>query len=279
MGGFVSADGHTTILAQLEDPVLGRQFLADIRAIDSEIIMDKSKGDALSKLVALLQSGWFILQCIARFQQHLPITELEVATVAFAAVNVVMWILWFHKPLAVQFPIPIGQTFPKTSLAMGNCEGNEPAKKPSRIFTSIVTAIYGSVNDNNRASSAVPMLWSPSMDATFSHAFYLEVSVAIVFGAIHCAAWNASFPSVAEKWLWRSSSLVIIVIPALMGIVQVRGPQGFPKSTLVEVSFMGTMLVYVVSRLLLIVLPFTTLRRIPAGALSDVDWSSDIPHF
>ncbi|KAJ7872767.1 hypothetical protein B0H14DRAFT_2344526, partial [Mycena olivaceomarginata] len=110
MGGFVSADGQypiTTILAQLEDPVLGRQFLADIRAIDSEIIMDKSKGDALSKLVALLQSGWFILQCIARFQQHLPITELEVTTVAFAAVNVVIWILWFHKPLAVQFPIPI----------------------------------------------------------------------------------------------------------------------------------------------------------------------------
>jgi hypothetical protein len=117
------------------------------------------------------------------------------------------------------------------------------------------------------------------MDATFHHAFYLEVTVAIVFGAVHCAAWNANFPSVAEKWLWRSSSLVITVIPALMGIVQMRGPQGFPKSKLVEVSFMGTMLVYVVSRLLLIVLPFTTLRRIPAGALSDVDWSSDIPHF
>src|SRR5438270_12635472 len=40
-------------------------------------IQDKSKGDLLSKLIAILQTTWFILQCVVRGQQGLALTELE----------------------------------------------------------------------------------------------------------------------------------------------------------------------------------------------------------
>ncbi|KAJ6494193.1 hypothetical protein C8R45DRAFT_824403, partial [Mycena sanguinolenta] len=56
-----------------------------------EDIKDKSKGDALFKGVALLQGLRFILQCLARAHQHLAITQLEVATLAFAVVNIFIW--------------------------------------------------------------------------------------------------------------------------------------------------------------------------------------------
>jgi len=65
-------------------------------------IEDKSKGDAISKGFVILQTGWFVTQCIARGAQGLPITELELVTVAFAALNFVVYVLWWDKPLNVQ---------------------------------------------------------------------------------------------------------------------------------------------------------------------------------
>ncbi|KAF8173233.1 hypothetical protein K438DRAFT_1772329 [Mycena galopus ATCC 62051] len=291
MGGFVFADGQypITTLEQLEDALLEDEILKGIRAIDSGIIMDKSKGDALSKGVALLQSFWFIIQCTARFQQHLPITELEVATLAFAGVNIVTWVLWFKKPLSVQFPIDIaiGENchddcvtgFEWTKPELERRQTASPARNwLFRILGSTTAAIYGSENYNPASFPAVPTLWSPPMPSTFGQSFVLEVCVAAFFGAVHCAAWDANFSSVAEKWLWRSSALIITTIPALMGIITLSG-RGSLKSKVIEVMFMVTMIIYILSRLLLIVLPFTTLRRMPAGALLDVNWSADIPHF
>lgn len=70
-------------------------------------IKDRSKGDALSKLIAILQTTCFILQCIARGQQRLALTELELVTLALASLNAVTYTFWWHKPLGVQDPIRI----------------------------------------------------------------------------------------------------------------------------------------------------------------------------
>ena len=47
-------------------------------------------------------TGWFVIQCIARGVQGLPITELELITGAFAVLNIVIYPLWWEKPLNVQ---------------------------------------------------------------------------------------------------------------------------------------------------------------------------------
>ena len=47
-------------------------------------LKDKGKSDALTKFIVLLQTLWFVIQCIARGIQHLPITELEIVTLAYA---------------------------------------------------------------------------------------------------------------------------------------------------------------------------------------------------
>ncbi|KAJ7888368.1 hypothetical protein B0H14DRAFT_3430155 [Mycena olivaceomarginata] len=81
-GGAVPMDERARVIRV---PV-GVGDASAIKEIQVGAIKDKSKGDTLSKAMALFQGLWFITQCIARATQHLPVTELEVATLAFAVV-------------------------------------------------------------------------------------------------------------------------------------------------------------------------------------------------
>jgi len=74
----------------------------DFPDITEKEIKDRSKGDVLSKSLVILQTGWFVVQCIARAIEHLPVTELELVTVAFATLNFVTYVFWWNKPLNVQ---------------------------------------------------------------------------------------------------------------------------------------------------------------------------------
>lgn len=75
--------------------------------VSEEEINDRSKGDILSKGIALLQISWFIVQLIARTRQHLTITEIELTTAALAGLNSIMYLFWWSKPLDVRCPIAI----------------------------------------------------------------------------------------------------------------------------------------------------------------------------
>ena len=56
----------------------------------------------LVKPFACAQSGWLVAQSIARASVGLPITELELATMAFVVCSLIMYILWWHKPFDVE---------------------------------------------------------------------------------------------------------------------------------------------------------------------------------
>ena len=75
--------------------------------ITEEGIADRSKGDALFKIILTLQSTWFIIQCIARHIQGLSLTQLELTTVALASLNGITFFLWWDKPLDVQDPVRV----------------------------------------------------------------------------------------------------------------------------------------------------------------------------
>lgn len=72
-----------------------------------EEIKDRSKADSFSKIVVLVQTLWFVMQCIARHNEHLSITELEIATLAYAVPILGIYICWWNKPLGVTQPIRI----------------------------------------------------------------------------------------------------------------------------------------------------------------------------
>lgn len=82
-----------------------RVIQVDRPLITEEDIQDRSKNDAISKTLIILQTTWFVMQCIARWFSHLPITELEVVTLGFAMLNGITYGLWWHKPQNVGRPV------------------------------------------------------------------------------------------------------------------------------------------------------------------------------
>ena len=77
-----------------------------IRITEDEIT-DRSKGDALSKIIFMLQSSWFIMQFIARRVQGLSFTQLELTTLALASLNGITFMLWWDKPLGAHIPVRV----------------------------------------------------------------------------------------------------------------------------------------------------------------------------
>ena len=75
--------------------------------ITEEEVEDRSKADGLAKGIAVLQTTWFIAQCISRTAQGLIITQIELITVAFAALNGILYFLWWNKPLDVMRCVPV----------------------------------------------------------------------------------------------------------------------------------------------------------------------------
>ncbi|KAJ9641389.1 hypothetical protein H2201_008735 [Coniosporium apollinis] len=67
-------------------------------------IQDKSKANNLAKTLVCLQVLWFCFHYIARAVQRLPISLLELNTLAHALCALLTYILWWRKPLDVEGP-------------------------------------------------------------------------------------------------------------------------------------------------------------------------------
>ena len=68
-------------------------------------IKDRGKSDWLAKSLVLVQTSWFVMQCIAHAIEHYPVTHLEIVTLAYASMNFVIYIFWWNKPLNVNQPV------------------------------------------------------------------------------------------------------------------------------------------------------------------------------
>ena len=105
----------------------------------------------------------------------------------------------------------------------------------------------------------------------------------VIFGGIHCAGWFFYFPSSDEAMLWRVSSAVITGIPFLYALV-IYLLKILNDLITWDLNFLFlplsiiALLVYVVSRLLLLVEAFISLRHLTPGMLAVVKWTSFIPH-
>ncbi|KAG2069344.1 hypothetical protein BDR04DRAFT_1232257 [Suillus decipiens] len=74
----------------------------DVPTLTAKQIHDRSKGNAISKGLIMVQVAWFIMQLITRAIYHLETTQLETGTLAFAVLNFLTYAVWWNKPLNVQ---------------------------------------------------------------------------------------------------------------------------------------------------------------------------------
>ncbi|KAF9441395.1 hypothetical protein P691DRAFT_812841 [Macrolepiota fuliginosa MF-IS2] len=105
----------------------------DIPAVHEKDISDRDKGDFLTKVLVVGQTTWFVVQCVARWCLRLPLAELEVLTLAFAALNGVIYWIWWAKPQGVQESIGLPlKTAEGSSLHRVDTSTDNPESKLSQ---------------------------------------------------------------------------------------------------------------------------------------------------
>ena len=256
-----------------------------------EEIKDKGKSDWLAKSLVLLQTSWFMMQCIARAIEHLPITHLENVTLAYAAMNFVIYIFWWNKPLNVNRPV---QVFRKSERSATQHQVISRETRRSRAWKltwreigegleAIFYFIGGGQDRNVNLSrkDRVPRFWADSDNVDASFADMIVLLVGVCFGAIHCTSWGFSFLTYTELLMWRVSCVAITAVPIYISLGFVLGSflseMGSGDTILYFFSLSGVLL-YILARAITLVLAFTSLRGLPPGAYETVHWTTFIPH-
>jgi hypothetical protein len=316
MGGFMEYEGNQPIRVLLPEQLESYSLTGngDFPRISKAEIEDRSKGDAISKGLVIVQTGWFVTQCVARKIQGLPITELELVTVAFAALNFAIYVLWWHKPLNVQRgvrvykkrmteePVDDGDVEDIVGgwVALRHALSDLPAaivhgplsKRESswlaRVliwpFLRLFSTMFGEDDpddlEGKRVGTFYPAKW---VAETENSSISLVIIITMAFGGIHCIGWTFTFPSSIEQTLWRVASLFITGVPFVafsLGLLAhavdkyLLRTEG--KCLLIVLSLLFSL--YILNRLLLLVLPLLCLRSLPPVAFHIVHWVSFIPH-
>ena len=178
-----------------------------------EEIKDRGKSDWLAKTLVLLQTSWFVMQCIARAIEHLPVTHLEIVTLAYAAMNFVIYIFWWNKPLNVNRPVRV---FRKTDAEEPISEAPRSASKANGDGLDMIFRYIGGAQDevvDLSREDRVPRFWANSTEDDAVIADGIMLGVGVCFGAIHCIAWQFSFPTHTELLIWRISCIAITAVP------------------------------------------------------------------
>ena len=116
-----------------------------------------------------------------------------------------------------------------------------------------------------------------------------------LYGTVHAAAWNDHFPSVAEKWLWRSSSAYIGFCGGLWVILNYAAQAYRPFNTfwekwmdgggewwhnvLISVPVVVCGFSLILARAFIILEAFISIRELPAAAYDTPTWAQVFPHF
>ncbi|KAI1115588.1 hypothetical protein F5Y14DRAFT_410397 [Nemania sp. NC0429] len=166
-------------------------------------IEDKSKVDFLIKLVTALQIAGIIVTVHARTHLGLPVSQLEIATMAFSVFAVLTYLVNLWKPKDVSEPILLPNSVP--------CDHNAAAH--SRIQNFLLRLIYLTDEiycNNEKYRAENDIVW---IEGGIPVIFNIMALSALVFGSLHSLAWDFHFPSRAEHVLWRVTCLASTILP------------------------------------------------------------------
>lgn len=223
--------------------------------VTEDEICDKSKRNFVAKSIAFTQTAWFIIQFIERCAIHQPITQLEVMTVAYAILNIIIYIFWWNKPFDVSEPIHIS----------GRAEDCLRSRNVG-ILASRSLALDG-------FSALVP--GDPVSLGVLLPLF------GTVFGGMHCLAWRFHFVTEREAQMWRVCSVYCIASPWLVIVLFLFSVLTYENEDLVSITVRLSGLVtfgYIVCRVILLVITFSCLRGSPAGVFEVTAWTRFFPH-
>ncbi|KAB8360818.1 hypothetical protein FH972_024552 [Carpinus fangiana] len=262
-------------------------LIRHLPSITKEEIDDRSKGDFLVKIAAVFQILWLIISISARAYQNLEISLLEIAVLAFAATAVVTYLFFLEKPQEVRVPVYVDAAITMTRDHVISLAARSAA---STIFVHEFWLHGVAVRDqaeNIHPSSPGFAIQTPFRKTPFYINPILGIGLgAILFGAVHFAAWNFTFPTQVEQLLWRISCILCVALPPLgaltyyftlyFGKLQKKNDRNMnhilkPMEYLLAPA-------YLLSRMYLTAEMFRQLAYLSPSAYLQVDWSAAMPH-
>jgi hypothetical protein len=316
MGGFqlyVSDDRKRVTLRPDELQGFVRRELVDVPDVVEADIGDRSKGDILSKGIAILQLAWFVLHLIARAVQNLPVTLLEIDTLAVAALTCIAYSLWWKKPkdvgrpyvvrwkdiasptrpLAYEYVTIFWSEIMLNRLHSSNAQAGLVPGAGFSYFTYFVYPFLSLTTYEIISARDVHSRRAPSLGGYTSTHDYTTLLLGclsgMVFGGIHLIGWYFLFQQHTEQILWRAASIAISCAPVFVFLFFGYRLSSVAKylhsiiDDIIEVFLFSAMIassfLYITARITLIILVLLSLRSLPPGAYCTVAWTQFIPHF
>ncbi|KAK3307678.1 uncharacterized protein B0T15DRAFT_484731 [Chaetomium strumarium] len=270
--------------------------------LDRADIEDKSKADWLLRTIAVMQIVWLVLNVAARAIARVPVTQLEIATVAFSITAIATYAANWWKPK------DIGQPTALPRVLQGHRIEHWAIPEDYRNFQSFVNrTLKPSYTRELQIDGWIDrvrndLTWMRG-DPPMPRMFYALMAVSsLVFGGFHCLAWNVQFPSETEQVLWRAASIMSAALPgvslALTSVINVlattvsekrflavvrktlvplhRLPEDFWRLLCEEPKCLH--IIYAVSRLAILILLFTSLRSVPEAVYENSPWTRFLPN-
>ncbi|KAF8849430.1 hypothetical protein BDZ45DRAFT_634377 [Acephala macrosclerotiorum] len=215
-------------------------------------IVDRSKTDSLTTILACLQSIWLVVQCIGRTVEGAAISELELITCGFVLCSVVTYAFWWNKPYDVEHRTIIN--LPEAAeLQIAEIVKENDAHKTDYEFDRVHLDDFTTHNGVN--------------------SMYLVLLLGTLFSAVHLAAWNWAFPTKAELWLWRASSLTLLGVCFTILLRLVAWDITIAAKVTATLS-----IIYSIARVIILVQIFLCFRAMPEIVYKEVAWAQFIPH-
>ncbi|KAG2033102.1 hypothetical protein BDR03DRAFT_902971 [Suillus americanus] len=288
MGGFMLYFKDKPRATLTPDELLGfvREGAVEMPDIVEADIEDRSKGDALSKGIAILQLAWFFLQLVARYVQKLPMSLLELDTLAVAALTCIAYGFWWKKPKDIGRPHAVywkATAPPPKKLAYSNVD-ERYAKDWTDPLVAMSAAplnfmgIWPSISPYAVRSRRVPS--GGGYDEGSVHRHRTNVLLVgcfggTVFGGIHCLGWN-DVPH--AQGLLHAGSLAIVAVPAFTALLLIYiWLNGSNKGIIYGASY-AIPAIYGGARGILFAAILVNLQTLPPGVYDTVAWTKFIPH-
>jgi hypothetical protein len=306
-GGFVlqllDFDPIPVSAKQLE--YLVRQKIVPVPGITKNEIIDKSKADEISRIITCFQAGWLVLQLLGRAGQGLSITPIELTTISIVGCSFTTLWFWRKKPLDVCEPTRLKADFTiaqvqATAGIMRDFVGAsfrdtpldfiEPEPYMSRKWNRMILRWIEQCGLQTTPIQRIPNDRDPQPSNGKQH-MALAVSTA-VFASVHLIAWNADFPTSWEVVFWRANCLLMWVLLAVYGTIEVVVICWKEKCTNLGLDTLGgykrrwpaclwfivPATLYGLSSIGLIAESIWSLRALPEDAFKTVQWTDYFPH-
>ncbi|KAH8892410.1 hypothetical protein GQ53DRAFT_861664 [Thozetella sp. PMI_491] len=275
--------------------------------ISQEDIWDRSKSDIFTKVFALMQIVWLLLQTLVRAAQGLAITPLEMFTVAFIPPTILTAFFWASKPQNVNraIAIPMQRPVAEVLRTADDSAARRPwddtpldfiekpvfegwYRRPSlRQFGGLHRRPLGRIpNDHTGPPSS-------------QQAFILWIASMIHTG-LHIAFWSFPFATTIEVITWRAASVTLMAAMVAGGLVpgmakhpgftfhctlmwvwvkkaRVENPSWVERN-LIDIIANVALATYVAARLVILILICAAFRSLPATAYLNANWSAFMPH-